>query len=163
MPNNIPWYDDWWTVKCNEFERGVLTGMLLTCGKSEEPSPQQPTGGANWVWHKTPSGILIETWTYSKGTFVSDGHTWDKQYLKQRKTYSDGTYLEKEQMLSTYYDWGIDITTFDWWLTFKDPNSSGNIDGAIFYWSVKSDPEQVYSMGISFTWGMPTTEPKVIL
>ena len=53
----LPWYDDWWSVKPNEFERGVLTGILLKCGKSDS--------GGSGTWEKVDligNVAKIETW-----------------------------------------------------------------------------------------------------
>lgn len=163
MAELIPWYDGWWSVKPNEFERGVMTGMLLGCGKKgEEEKPQQPESSSNWKWYKTPGGVLIETWTYSEKVWEYGGHTWDKQYIKQRKTYSDGTYLERKQAISTHYDWGIPIDAYNWSLIYNEPNSNGCIEGAIVRFTNKNDPNYTSNQGYSFRWNIPTTGPKVI-
>lgn len=163
VSSSIPWYDDWWTVKPNEFERGVLTGMLLACGqKGKDEKPQQPESSSNWKWYKTPGGVLIETWTYSQNVWERSGHTWDKQYIKQRKTYSDGTFFEYERAISTYYNWGIPVDTYDWEFIYNDPDSNGCIGGATVRFTQKSNPDYSYGSGYTFKWNIPTTEPKVI-
>lgn len=163
MAELIPWYDDWWSVKPNEFERGVMTGMLLGCGKKgEEEKPQQPESSSNWKWYKTPAGVLIETWAYSKEKYYWGGSQWDKVYLKQRKTYSDGTYFEWESLLSTYQAYGIQISRYNWELLYGEPNANGCITNATLHCVNKDDPTITMNSNVYLKWNIPTTEPKVI-
>ena len=78
--NLIPWWDDPAVVKPNEFERGIMTGMLLKCGKSDEPEPTKPEGavGEWYVEYLFKGGAKIETWVTNEG--VADYGSYGKYY-----------------------------------------------------------------------------------
>lgn len=157
----LPWWDDPAEVKPNEFERGVLTGMLIKCGKSYEPEPTKPEGAiGEWsVEYLFKGGAKIETWVTNEG--IEDKGSYGKYYqiyINQRKTYSDGTVDKWRYKLSTYSDYGVGIS-YDWNFKFNNPNTYGIIDkGRFDYWQGGfSDYIYVY-----FKWLIPTTEPTVI-
>ena len=147
----LPWWDDWWSVKPNEFERGVITGMLLKCGKSDEPEPTKPEGAVGdwYVEYLFNGGAKIETWVTYDG-IVNGYH---QIFLNQRKTYSDGTVDEWKYDLSTYQSYG-------WNFVFSDPDEYGNIKNGTFHWY---DQKNSYKINVDFKWYIPTTDPTVVI
>ena len=154
----LPWWDSPAAVKPNEFERGVLTGMLLKCGKSDEPTP------GDWsVVNMNYVGVKIETWVSLDGTEIHGGETWSKYYLHQKKTYNDGTIEEYSSLISRYSDWGMDEFRIKWSWEFDTPDDYGNIVSIIISYSFNSSPTQVYTQGLSLNWSIPTTDPTVVI
>lgn len=154
----LPWWDSPAAVKPNEFERGVLTGMLLKCGKSDDPTPADWSNvNMNYV------GVKIETWVSLDGTEIHDGETWSKYYLHQKKTYNDGTVEQYSSLITRYSDWGMDEFRIKWSWEFDTPNDYGNIVSIIISYSFNSDPTQVYKQGLGLNWRIPTTYPTVVI
>ena len=152
----LPWYDDWWTVKCNEFERGVLTGMLLKCGKSDS--------GGSGTWEKVDligNIAKIETWVsmdkaWHWSYYNIDCEDW---YLHQKKTYADGTVEEWKVQLGMLID-GVytlkkgDFTSWD----FNSPDENGLINDIT--WTYTTD--RAYTQTQFLKWYIPTTTAEVI-
>lgn len=158
----IPWWDDPATVKPNEFERGVLTGMLIKCGKSDEPEPTAPEGAiGEWsVEYLFKGGAKIETWVTNEG--IVDKGSYGKYYqiyINQRKTYPDGTVDEWRYKPCTYRDYGVRIN-YSWDFVFANPDTYGNIKNGTFkYWQ----GQYSYTMNVIFNWYIPTTDPTVVI
>ena len=156
---------NFWSVKPNEFERGVLTGMLLKWGKFKKPDEPEPTApeGAIGEWYVEylfKGGAKIETWVTNEG--VIDYGSYGKYYqiyINQRKTYDDGTVDEWRYKPCTHNDFGVH-TTYSWRFDFDSPDTYGNITRGTFnYWQ----GQYSYKMGVIFKWLIPTTEPTVMI
>ena len=160
MAGNIPWYDDWWSVKPNEFERGVMTGMLLKCGKSDEPTKPEGAIGDWYVEYLFDGGAKIETWVTNEGIVdYGSNSKYYQIYINQRKTYSDGTVDEWRYKCSTYRDYGVG-TSYSWNFVFVNPDTHGIIDRGTFnYWK----GQYSYKFNVDFKWKIPTTEPTVVI
>lgn len=158
----LPWWDNPGVVKCNEFERGVMTGMVLKCGKFDEPEPAAPEGavGKWYVEYLFKGGAKIETWVTNEG--IVDKGAYGKYYqiyLNQRKTYDDGTVDEWKYKFSTYRDYGVG-TSYSWNFIFADPNTYGIIDRGTFNYWIRQNS---YKFNVMLNWYIPTTEPTVVI
>ena len=156
----IPWWDDPAAVKPNEFERGVMTGMLLKCGKSDEPTKPEGAIGDWYVEYLFKGGAKIETWVTNEGV-VDHGSNgkYYQIYINQRKTYTDGTVDEWRYKANTYKDYGVGIN-YSWRFDFNSPDTYGIIDRGIFnYWQ----GELSYYFYVHFKWNIPTTDPTVVI
>ena len=159
--NLIPWWDDPAVAKVNEFERGVLTGMLLKCGKSETPEPTAPEGAiGEWsVNYLFKGGAKIETWVTNEGIVDKGSYGQYYQiYINQRKTYSDGTVDEWRYKPCTYKDYGVGIS-YNWNFKFDNPDTYGIINKGRFDYLQDGFSDYFY---VYFKWLIPTTEPTVI-
>lgn len=156
----LPWWDNPGVVKCNEFERGVITGMVLKCGKSDEPTKPEGAIGEWYVEYLFKGGAKIETWVTNEGVVDKGSYGQYYQiYINQRKTYSDGTVDEWRYKPSTYKDYGVK-TTYSWNFEFASPDAYGIIDrGRFNYWQ----GEYSYYYYVYFEWLIPTTEPTVVI
>lgn len=158
--NPLPWWKNTGTLKPNEFERGVLTGMLIKCGKSDEPTAPEGAIGDWYVEYLFDGGAKIETWVTNEGVidYGSNGKYY-QIYINQRKTYSDGTVDEWRYKPCTYKDYGVQ-TTYSWNFVFASPDTYGNItNGRFNYWQ----GENSYHFNVYFKWNIPTTEPTVVI
>ena len=149
----IPWWDDPAAIKPNEFERGVMTGMLLKCGKSDEPEPTKPEGAVGeWsVEYLFKGGAKLETWVTDDGVKEYGGTLYEQVYLHQRKTYSDGTVDEWEQQLVTHTGKGISLN-YGWEFIFNEPTNDSTYNTiSLKNVPIRSFPRRVSSNGISIT------------
>lgn len=156
----IPWWDDPATVKPNEFERGVMTGMLLACGQKDDGGGGTPTDYTNVPL--PTRGATIET-SVTKDSVSEDG---TKEYwnLHQKITYYDGTVQTYSQPLSrtagsNYFLVGKDI--FYGW-EFGEPDTNGcitDVKYTFYYWWNKKDVTET----IRLRWYIPTTEPQRVI
>lgn len=152
----MEWFDDWWTVKPNEFERGVLTGMLLKCGKSSGGSGSYENVDLiadiakikTWVsmdnaWYWSYYGLNCEDW-----------------YLHQTITYSDGTVREWKSQLSRYIMGKGTLIKgeFSNWY-FNAPDEHGVIKS--INW-IYTNSDGSFTQSQRLEWYIPTTTPEVI-
>ena len=148
--------NDFWRVKPNEFERGVLSGMLLKCGKSD-------SGGSTSYETVELIGNLakIETSVTMDRAWTSYyGYECEDWYLHQKITYSDNKSLEWKAQLYRIID-GRNTLKKGEFLTwyFGEPNENGMITNIKWVY-VNSDGAVTNTQ--SLEWYIPTTDPQVI-
>lgn len=153
----LPWYDDWWSVKPNEFERGVLTGMLLKCGKSDS--------GGSGTWEKVDligNIAKIETWVSMDNAWHWSYYGMDCEdwFVHQKKTYADGTVEEWKAQLGRTIMGAYTLLKgeFSSW-NFDLPDENGMIK-QINWVYINSDGASTQSQYLK--WYIPTTTAEVI-
>lgn len=152
----LPWWDDPAEVKPNEFERGVLTGMLLVCNQKEgEETPNDylnvplPHERAKIETSVTLDNVWV--WTYY-------GWTCEDWYLHQKITYYDGTTQEYSVQLTRYIAGRRTLLAGDFqgW-EFGEIDENGCIKNINWTYRVKGVNTTNQQ---SLKWYVPTTEPK---